>query len=244
MSTTTATRAASTVAAGIERRLALQILRGERAPGTRLPPVRSLAREHGVTAPTIQRVVERLEAGGLVTARRGSGVTVNDPRRVSDLSLLPLKLEALAGQPETAARVLADFLELRRVLAAHLLRTSAARIAAAAPQLVALVLGSERAETLAEIADADLAFTAAVVEATGQSAVAAIMHTTARLVREVPQLAEALYGDRAYHRRVLRGAAAAFAQPSPATAARELEDVLSAWDRRTVSRFRAALSPR
>src|SRR5689334_16003765 len=77
---------ASHVAAGIERQLALEILRGQRAPGSQLPPVRVLAQTHGVTAPTIQRVVDRLEAGGLVSARRGSGVTVNDPERTTDLS--------------------------------------------------------------------------------------------------------------------------------------------------------------
>ena len=138
--------------------------------------------------------------------------------------------------------MLADFLELRRVLAAHIVRTAAPRIAAAAPELLALTINSERATTVEDVMNADLAFTAAVVGAAGQSAVAAIMHTTARLVREVPHLAVALYGDRAYHRRVLRGAAAAFANPVPAAAATELEDVLSDWDRRTVNRFRAALA--
>ena len=232
---------AITVAAGIERRLALEILRGERPPGSQLPPVRRLALDHGVTAPTIQRVIDRLEAGGLVSARRGSGVTVNDPQRSGDLSLLPLWFEALAGQPERAARVLADFLELRRVMAAHLARTALPRIAAAAPRLVTLALAVERAGSLAEVAATDAAFTAAVVEAAGQSAIAAIFHTTSRLVREVPRLDEALYGDRAYHRRVLRRTAGALALAPAAAAASELDEILAAWDRRTVTRFRGLL---
>ena len=231
---------ASHVAAGIERQLALEILRGKRAPGSQLPPVRVLARTHGVTAPTIQRVVDRLEAGGLVSARRGSGVTVNDPDRTTDLSLLALRLEALAGEPERAARLLADFLELRRVLSAHLVRTASAKIIAAGAQLVACALAAEKATTTAEALEADLAFSRVVVEAAGQSAVTAIMHTTARLVREVAPLAEALYGDRAYHRRVVKQAAQAFGKNDVA----ELEDVLAAWDRRTVTRFRTALEGR
>jgi DNA-binding FadR family transcriptional regulator len=229
------------LASAIERRLALEILRGERIPGSQLPPVRRLARDHGTTAPTIQRVIDRLEAGGLVSARRGSGVTVNDPQRSGDLSQLPLWFEALAGQPERTARILGDVLELRRVMAAHLARTAAPRIAAAAPRLLELALAVGRAKTLREATETDLAFTSAVVDAAGQSAIAAIFHSTARLVREVPQLAEALYGDRAYHRRVLKRAAAALAA-TPATAAAELEEVLAAWDRRTVARFRAALT--
>jgi DNA-binding FadR family transcriptional regulator len=236
------TRIADGLANLIERRLALEILRGERTPGSQLPPVRRLARDHGTTAPTIQRVIDRLEAGGLVSARRGSGVTVNDPQRSGDLSLLPLWFEALAGQPERAAGILGDVLELRRVMAAHLARTAAPRLAVAAPQLLALALSVERATTLGEAVTADLAFTGAVVGAAGQSAIAAIFHATARLVREVPPLAEALYGDRAYHRRVLKRAAAALARATPAEAAAELEAVLAAWDRRTVARFRAALT--
>ena len=236
------TRIASGIANAIERRLALEILRGQRAPGSTLPPVRQLAHDHRTTAPTIQRVIDRLEVGGLVSARRGSGVTVNDPQRSGDLSLLPLWFEALATQPDRAAKILDDVLELRRVMAAHLVRTAAPRIAAAAPQLIELALAAGRATSLHEVAETDLAFTAAVVDAAGQSAVAAIFHTTARLVREVPHLAHALFADRAYHRRMLKHAAAALARTPASTAAAELEVVLAAWDRRTVARFRDALT--
>jgi DNA-binding FadR family transcriptional regulator len=222
-----------TVAAGIERQLALEIMRGGRAPGSQLPPVRTLARQHGVTAPTIQRVIDRLQASGLVEARRGSGVTVNDPRRSGDLSLLPLWLEALADQPARAAAILADFLELRRVMALHLAATARARIAGAAPRLLALLEQAVQARSLREVAEADVAFTGAVVEAAGQFAVATIFHTGERLVREVPGLREALYGDRAYHRRVLRQAARALAVAD----VHALDQTLAAWDRRTVARF-------
>jgi hypothetical protein len=169
-------------------------------------------------------------------------VTVNDPARTADLSLLPLRLEALADQPERCATVLADFLELRRVVAGHLVRTASARIAAAAPTIVGHALAGERAATLEEVVAADLAFSEAVVEAAGQTAVAAIFHTAGRMVREVRQVQVALYGDRAYHKRVLRSAAAAFARTPASAAASELEDVLTAWDRRTVNRFRTALT--
>jgi GntR family transcriptional repressor for pyruvate dehydrogenase complex len=245
MSTAQRAQVPATTAVGIERRLALEILRGQRAPGTQLPPVRQLAVQHGVTAPTIQRVIDRLEAGGLVSTRRGSGVTVKDPLHAGDLSLLPLWFEALADQPDRATAMLADFLELRRVVAVHLVRTAAARIAASAPRLLELALALERAESLAEVTATDAAFTAAVVEASGQWAVAAVAHATSRLVREVPALAEAFYGDRAYHRRVLRRSAESMASAvaglQAADAAAQLDEVLAAWDRRTVARFRRAL---
>jgi DNA-binding FadR family transcriptional regulator len=241
MSTTGTAPVRATMAEEIERRLAREILRGERAPGSQLPPVRALALTCGVTAPTIQRVIERLEAGGLVSVRRGSGITVNDPHRVGDLSLLPLWFDALADQPARAAAILEDFLALRRAVAGHLLRTAAPRIVAHAAQLATLLAAVEAATTLDAVADADLAFTRAVVEAAGSFAVGAIMHTTERLVRVVPHLSTALYGDRAYYRRVLRRTVSALADATLASATVELEAVLAAWDRRTVARFRAHL---
>ncbi|MCC6620148.1 MAG: FadR family transcriptional regulator [Deltaproteobacteria bacterium] len=229
------------LAADIERRLALEIIRGERAPGSRLPPVRDLAKALGVTAPTIQRAVDRLAAGGLVSARRGSGVTVNDPRRSGDLSMLPLWFEALADRPALAAEVLTDFLTLRRVVTAHLVRSAAPRIIAAAPRLAAQLQAVEAAQSLDALAEADATFTGLVVEAAGQFAVSAIFHTTGKIVREVPHLAEALYADRTYHRAVLRRTVRALAGATPDEAASAVEAALAAWDRRTVARFRAHL---
>jgi hypothetical protein len=161
---------------------------------------------------------------------------VNDPQRGGDLSLLPLWLEALADQPDRAARILGDFLELRRVVAVHLAVTARASIAGVAPRLLTLLREAVRAPSLREVAEADIAFTGAVVEAAGQFAVATIFHTAERLVREVPGLMDALYADRAYHRRVLLRAARALAVGDR----QALERTLAAWDRRTVARFRAS----
>jgi DNA-binding FadR family transcriptional regulator len=208
-----------------------------------LPPVRALAGELGVTAPTIQRVIDRLEATGLVSVKRGSGVTINDPHRSGELSLLPLWFDALSDQPDRAAKILGDFLELRRVVAAQLIRTSSANIARAGARLVELSASLSTGDTLDDIVDADLAFTRAVIEASDQFAVKSLFHTTEQLVREVPHVAEALYGDRAYHRRVLRSIATALgAGAGPTAAATAIEAALAAWDRRTVARFRDALA--
>ena len=175
-----------TVAADIERVIALEILRGERGPDSHLPPVRELARNFGVTAPTIQRVVDRLASTGLVTVRRGSGVRVNDVRACGDLSLLPLWFEALRGNPSRAGKILGDFLELRRVVAILLVRKEPGAIMRAAPRLTTLAADLLVATELEEVVEIDLAFTRAVIDATDQFAVASISHITERLVREVP----------------------------------------------------------
>lgn len=229
----------ATVAARIERELAIEILRGDRAPGSQLPSVRTLARDQGVTPPTIQRAVDRLELAGLVTVRRGSGVRVNDPADCGDLSLLPVWFEAYVDQPDRAAAVLGDFLELRRVVAAHLIRTRSRLMVAAAPELARLTARLADATELAEIVEIDLAFTRVVVEAADQFAVTSIVGTTERLVQRVPFVAEALYEDRAYHRRVIRKLLTAFGSGQGAdAAANALLKALESWDRRTVNRFR------
>ena len=64
------------IAAQIHARLALQIADGERAPGERLPSVRLLAGELGVTVNTVRAAYAKLEADGLVETRHGIGSVV------------------------------------------------------------------------------------------------------------------------------------------------------------------------
>ena len=46
---------------------------GELAPGSRIPPVRELAAEFGVTPNTVQKALHELEHGGYVYTERTSG---------------------------------------------------------------------------------------------------------------------------------------------------------------------------
>jgi len=233
----------ATVAARLERQLAREILRGEHTPGSHLPPVRALAAHFGVTAPTIQRVIDRLEVTGLVTVKRGSGVTVNDPHQCGELSLLPMWFDALSDQPDRAAKILADFLELRTVVATHLIRGSAQTLVKAGPRLLELSANLANDGSLADVAAADLAFTRAFLEASDQFAVKALFHTTEQLVYEVPYVMESLYEDRAYHRRVIRGIISALGGgKGPGAVAEAMDKTLTAWDRRTVARFRGYLA--
>jgi len=229
----------NTLATRIERQLALEILQGKRPPGSQLPPVRDLAAAHGVTTPTLQRVVDRLEAAGLVSARRGSGVSVLDPQRSADLSLLPLWFEALADQPARAAAMLGDFLELRRIVLVHLVRVHGDRLTGAAAVLAPLVIAARRAATPVALAEADLGIARAIIDTLDQVAIRAIFQATARLVREVPRVTEALYGDADAFHRVVRQLATAIAEEG-AAAAPIVERVLVRWDRRSCERYLAA----
>lgn len=226
-----------TVAENIERELACSILRGERLPGSRLPSVRDLAALHEVTIPTVHRALDRLESAGLVTAKRGSGVTVLDPHRSMNLSLIPLWFEALSDQPKKAAKILADFLALRRLIAMHLLETSSHKLLAALPALLPFAIELGTATDLLAIARADAALIRVVVDQADNFALSAVFCTVETVALEVPYMAEALYADRKAHLAVIHQAVASFAKPGRARAAQELETALKQWDERTVQNY-------
>lgn len=228
-----------TTAARIERALALAILRGEYAVGSKLPPVRALAAAHAVTVPTIQRVLAGLEALGLVVARQGSGVTVADPVRAGTMALLPLRFEA-ESDPERSVAVLADFLALRRLLTVELFVRRHAALVAAAPDLAARLTAVGQASSLPERVDADLAFSWAVVLASGDLAVRSVWVSVEQLVRRVPWVAEALYEPAERHLTMVGALTTALVVGGDARS--HVGEVLERYDAGTVEAFRARLT--
>ncbi|MBF9044086.1 UTRA domain-containing protein [Rhodobacterales bacterium HKCCE4037] len=80
--------------------LLAQIEAGDFAPGTALPPERTLAEMHGVSRVTVRSAIEQLSDRGLVEQRRGAGTFVT--RRVSQpLSVLTSFSEDLAARGMT-----------------------------------------------------------------------------------------------------------------------------------------------
>ena len=75
------------------RRIADQIAhlieRGEYAPGERLPPERDLARQLGVSRPSVREALIALEVEGYVDVRVGSGVYVSKSGRAGRGDALP-----------------------------------------------------------------------------------------------------------------------------------------------------------
>src|SRR5512140_1479434 len=63
------------------------IERGEYSPGSRLPPERDLARQLGVSRPSVREALIALEVEGYVEVRIGSGVYVLGPRPASAATL-------------------------------------------------------------------------------------------------------------------------------------------------------------
>ena len=210
-------------------------------PGQRLSSVRQLATEMATTTPTIQRVIDRLSTAGLVTSRRGSGVVVNDPTRNFDPWLLPLWLEALDDQPARAAALLSDFLELRRVVSSHLIRTRRDRLLPVVGALASLVQKLRHVSAIEDVVEIDQAITRTVVEAADQNAVTAVFRITERVIEESPKVVEALYGDLARYRERVASVARCVAASDPNQAADDMMRALEGWDRRTCERFEEIL---
>lgn len=100
--------------------LAIRIIRGEYHQGMNLPTIRELAASYQAPVSTLQRVIVWLESKLLISVKQGSGIKVRDPRW-ADASIVPLWIEALRNEPETAGKILGDFLALRRTMAIDLI---------------------------------------------------------------------------------------------------------------------------
>jgi DNA-binding FadR family transcriptional regulator len=111
------------------------ILRGEFAPGERLPGERELAQKYQTNRNTLREAVRRLEHARLVTVRHGQGVTVADFRKTGTMELLPPFLENSADISEVA-HLLQDILPARLLVLEFATKLAAQR---AAPQDVARI---------------------------------------------------------------------------------------------------------
>src|SRR3954463_21606 len=64
------------------------ILRGDYAPGDKLPPERRLAEELGVNRASLREAIKSLEQMGLVKTRQGDGTRVLDFMRTAGVELV------------------------------------------------------------------------------------------------------------------------------------------------------------
>jgi DNA-binding FadR family transcriptional regulator len=180
------------------RSVTREILKAPADSATSLPPIRALAEAHGVTVPTAQRAIARLEELGLIDIKHGSGMKVLDPRRHANLAALPYWLDALRSNPKEARRVLSDFLELRAVLAVELLDRIGPRLrtASAKPLHAAIEALDARVQAKAGldlIVEADLQIAHCLLDLAPQVAFAALWSSLAALLDAVPEVARAMY---------------------------------------------------
>ena len=181
--------------ARIAREIARDILRGVHPAGSRLPTLRQLAAQFGVNPSTMQRALARLEAQGLVTARQGSGLRINDPRVFGDTSLIPDWFAVLIeDRPAEALAMLTDVLEMRRLLASRLVhrnRPAVLEALADSSFSAADMLGA----TPQQVCAIELAMERRVVEATGSITAMLLHRAIETCVLDTPLLVEAAFTD-------------------------------------------------
>ncbi len=128
-----------------EQALITAILDGVYPAGASLPAERELARQLGVTRPTLREALQRLERDGWVTIRHGKPTQVNDIWREGGLNALSALVHYSANLPPD---FVTNLLELRKVLAPAYIRAAVAN----APTTVADLLA--QADTLEDSAAA------------------------------------------------------------------------------------------
>lgn len=101
--------------------LVSQILMDVYPARSRLPAERELAKQLGASRPTLREALRRLAAWNLVEAKRGSGITVLEPREWT-IEVLPAFLRYRAGRipPAQLLELVRGLLKLRRSLSCEL----------------------------------------------------------------------------------------------------------------------------
>lgn len=146
------------------------IAEGMLQPGERLPTERDLAVQLGISRSSMREAVRALTVMGVLEARHGSGIYVTQ-LEAGDL------LETFGAVADLSRGLqLAELLEVRRVLESAATALAAARIT---PEALAEVTGHLRAMEESEdpevILAHDLAFHRAIVAASGNASMAAIL---------------------------------------------------------------------
>ena len=171
------------------------ILRGELAPGDRLPAERALAKSFGVNRVTVRSALAQLAAGGLLNVRQGSGYIVQDFRRAGGPELLP----KLANLGELAA-IAPDLMLVRRQMARAVLERVVERADAAAIDTIEAAVDRfeqvvvDRADP-AVIAEADLGVLSCILDATGSPVLRLCFNPVLGVLAELPELRDAIYAE-------------------------------------------------
>lgn len=166
----------------IVRRLLRRIQDGKLKPGDRLPNERDLAAELGVSRPVVREAISNLAGRGVVSARGGSGSTI--------IALGPDRAEeALALYLSSNKLDYRSIHEVRELIETHAAGTAARRAHASDIQELSDLVDRLADETLdlADSAQADLEFHAAIARLTGNEIFGLILSSLHHGLVEVRQ---------------------------------------------------------
>jgi DNA-binding FadR family transcriptional regulator len=141
--------------------------RGEYAAGARLPPERDLAKQLGVSRPSVREALIALEVEGYVDVRVGSGVYVKDDRHGAHAETLP---------PDSGPFELIRARSLVESECAALAAHAATRTQVRAIEDALAQMNADRTKARMPLA-ADRQFHLRIAEASGNSALALVVRT-------------------------------------------------------------------
>lgn len=168
-------------------RLRAAILKGDFKPGADLPGERDLSVRLGVSRLTLRAALTRLEAEQLVRPVHGSGTRVLDFRDSGGVEMLG-HLYTLATAGYAPASLLADLLELRRLVAIEVIGLAAER--ATDDELAHLDAHLEEmckhVDDVARFMPLDIALAMKLVKATHNLALVFLSNTIVRILQDQP----------------------------------------------------------
>lgn len=164
------------IAAKIQRLIGEGLLQ----PGDKLPSMKELAKEFGVSRPTIREALSSLQAMGLVELRQGDGTFVAQVDLNKHL-YAPMQAALLIGRND-----LASLHEVRTILEVGASRWAAVNRTGLAYEEIAVALTEfEWAATETDIVQADIRFHQAIAAATGNPVIENLMHTLTEALVDV-----------------------------------------------------------
>jgi DNA-binding FadR family transcriptional regulator len=162
------------------RALIGDIVTGSRQPGDKLPKETDLADEFAVSRGVSRETIRAMEERGLISVKHGKGATVNEPGfwNVFDPDVLAVMLEHGRGTD-----VLRQYIECRRILEVEAAGLAAERarkkdvkpMAEAFARMEESAAAPDNAAAERHFHEADVAFHQALVAATGNQALAALV---------------------------------------------------------------------
>lgn len=222
-----------------------EILRGRLPAGSDLPGERALSEQLGVSRLTLRSAIARLETEGLLRSVHGSGTRVLDFRESGGVDLLGyLASQQLAGGT-VPVELLADLMELRRMVAVDLLGFVTERATDA--ELAELRDHVRRQAQLLDdpesFMQADLHFARLMVRAGRNLALELLYNTVVRLIANNPGFQMAFQSNAPQTMMVYERLVELMMERDPRRVVRVAGRIIDRLDRVTLSRIRQATSP-
>lgn len=195
------------------------VLTGELKPGERLAPERTLADQLGVSRLTLRAALAALTAQGLLAVRQGSGYVVQDLGKTGGAGLLG-DVATLAAERGELIPIAAELLRVRRHLARAVLEhlvehpPKATAIRSFEAAVAAMDEVVQRDGDLDELAAADLAVVAALLDTTSGPVLRLCINPVIAVVTNSPRLRAVLYAEPATNVAGWRGVAAWLRKPA------------------------------